>query len=523
METAQPIDNQYTQPKEKLSHQKRNRSRKINPATFWVSLATILVILPLTFASTVIVYFQINQLNLPGVFVYDKPFGLINFQETSAQIDEEWNINRGINLTSETDPSISYWFSPAELGLWVDPQSTADAAYAAGRGAQPFRDILSSIQGEPYIVHPVLYFDQSIAKETLSKLEEELAIHAQEAQVLYQDGQWIAIAGSEGRVIDIENTIDHLYQNAFDILLTGKASLSISYPQPDVVDLSPVLENIDQVISQEMNLTAYDPIEDEFFHWSVPLETKRTWVGINSENYNVSLNINKTDAESLISAWEGELGEVRSFKDADLKGIIQGWKEGKLSQLIVAHEPTTYLVNPGESLWAISLKLGMPMYHIMNANEGLTMTNVASGMELDIPSKDILLPLPVVPNKRIVVDISEQRMTVYENGEVRNTYIISTGVSDSPTMPGVFQVQTHELNAYASNWDLYMPHFMGIYEAWPGFMNGIHGLPLLSGGGRLWASSLGSPASYGCIILDLAAAEDLYNWADPGVVVEIIR
>jgi lipoprotein-anchoring transpeptidase ErfK/SrfK len=68
-----------------------------------------------------------------------------------------------------------------------------------------------------------------------------------------------------------------------------------------------------------------------------------------------------------------------------------------------------------------------------------------------------------------------------------------------------------------------MPHFMGIYEAWPGFMNGIHGLPLLSSGQRLWASSLGSPASYGCIILDLAAAEDLYYWADPGVVVEIVK
>jgi lipoprotein-anchoring transpeptidase ErfK/SrfK len=163
------------------------------------------------------------------------------------------------------------------------------------------------------------------------------------------------------------------------------------------------------------------------------------------------------------------------------------------------------------------------MYHIMEANEGLTTNNVSAGMILNIPSKDILLPLPVIPNKRILVDISEQRMTVYENGKVRNSYVVSTGVSNSPTMPGIFQVQSHEINAYASNWDLYMPHFMGIYEAWPGFMNGIHGLPLLSSGQRLWASSLGSPASYGCIILDLAAAEDLYYWADPGVVVEIVK
>jgi len=85
----------------------------------------------------------------------------------------------------------------------------------------------------------------------------------------------------------------------------------------------------------------------------------------------------------------------------------------------------------------------------------------------------------------------------------------------------VFQVQTHERKAYASVWDLTMPHFLGIYEAWPGFMNGIHGLPTLSNGTRLWENILGKPASYGCIILDLKTAEWLYKWAEDGVIVEI--
>ena len=203
--------------------------------------------------------------------------------------------------------------------------------------------------------------------------------------------------------------------------------------------------------------------------------------------------------------------------------VIEKWEKGETLFTTIHHAPTTYVVEPGESLWMISLKSGIPMWLIMDANEGLTAQNISSGMTLVLPSKNDLLPLPVIPNKRIVVDISEQTMTVFENGQIRNTHIISTGMSDSPTMPGIFQIQSHHINAYASNWDLYMPHFMGIYEAWPGFMNGIHGLPILSSGQRLWASALGRPASYGCIILDLTAAEDLYYWADPGVVVEITR
>ncbi len=523
MENAQSIQNKLNQQRGKSRLIQQLHFNRINALTFLVSLGVLLVILPIVFASTVMIYFQTNHLNLPGVFVYDKPVGLMSYQDTTNQIDAIWNKNRRINLFSETDPAISYWFSPIELGLWIDPQSTADAAYALGRSAQPFKEILSSIQGEPHIVYPVLYFNEKIAKETLLKIEEELAIQSQNAQVLFKDGQWVAIPGSEGRKIDLNSTIDKLYKNAFDILLTGSASLEVSFPAPKIEDLTPVLDNIEKVVSQELKITAYDPIENESLYFSVPSETKQKWVSVSPEDYTVSIRYDKEDVKSLLQTWQGELGQGRSFQETLPKSIIEGWREGKIRQIIIQHDPTTYQVSPGESLWSISLKLGMPMYHIMEANEGLTQDNISSGMVLDIPSKDILLPLPVVSNKRIVIDISEQRMTVYEDGEIRNNYVVSTGISNSPTMAGIFQIQTHELNAYASNWDLYMPHFMGIYEAWPGFMNGIHGLPLLSSGQRLWASTLGSPASYGCIILDLAAAEDLYNWADPGVVVEIVR
>jgi lipoprotein-anchoring transpeptidase ErfK/SrfK len=67
-----------------------------------------------------------------------------------------------------------------------------------------------------------------------------------------------------------------------------------------------------------------------------------------------------------------------------------------------------------------------------------------------------------------------------------------------------------------------MPHFMGDYEAAPGFMNGIHGLPTRDGYTLVWESSLGvRRSSYGCIILGLEEAAWLFDWAEEGVVVEI--
>ena len=523
MANTQPVEKHRLQSRRIITREHKRHPGRLGPASFWISLVALLIILPLLLCSGIVIYFQVNQLNLPGIIVYDKPVGMMKYQETSDWIDVAWNKNRRINLVSDNEPEISYWLSPAELGLWVDPQSTADAAYAIGRSQQPFKDILASIQGKPQVVFPVLYFDETIARETLTTIAETLDIAPHDAQILYEDGQWLALESSKGQKLDIDSTIQDLFQKAFNILLTGTHKLVIEPQSPAIIDLTHVLEEIERVTSQDLSLTAYDPIMDETFTWSVPIETKRAWVSVNPRDYTVRLVYEQETVSDLLNTWGKDLGEGRSFQNAQPENIIEGWQEGLTTQLMVKHKPTTYTVNPGESLWSISLKLGMPMYHIMEANQGLTTNNLKTGMVLNIPSKNILLPLPVVQNKRIVIDISEQRMTVYENGQVRNSYIVSTGVSDSPTMAGTFQVQTHELNAYASNWDLYMPHFMGIYEAWPGFMNGIHGLPLLSNGQRLWASTLGSPASYGCIILDLPAAEDLYTWADPGVVVEIIR
>jgi LysM repeat protein len=523
MASLQSIEKYSTNTNRGINRAEKKHRGWFGSPSLWVSLGALLLLLPVLVCSGVIIYFQVQQLNLPGVFVYDQPVGMMSIQETSDWIDLTWNKNRRINLISNADPEISFWVSPTELGLWVDPQGTADAAYAVGRSKAPLKDVRTSIQGEPEVIFPVLYFDETIARETLEKFAKSIDIAPRDAQIEYKDGQWLAHESAEGRKLDIDRTLNSLVDDAFNILLTGTHHLELKPQSPAVFDLSPVVDEIEAVISQDLSLTAYDPILDESFKWSVPEEIKRNWVSVKPEDYAVSIAYNQDKVKDLIKTWEIDLGEGRSFEGFQLENVIKSWQEGQTPHLMLRHNPTSYTVSPGESLWSISLKLGMPMYHIMAANEGLTTNNINSGMVLDIPSKNILLPLPVVENKRIVVDISEQRMTVYENGEIRNTYIVSTGVSNSPTMAGIFQVQSHELNAYASNWDLYMPHFMGIYEAWPGFMNGIHGLPLLSSGQRLWASTLGSPASYGCIILDLAAAEDLYTWAEAGVVVEIIR
>jgi lipoprotein-anchoring transpeptidase ErfK/SrfK len=154
-------------------------------------------------------------------------------------------------------------------------------------------------------------------------------------------------------------------------------------------------------------------------------------------------------------------------------------------------------------------------------------TEVTSAMMMEIVSPELASNVnpgqaPVISyngSKYILVDISEQHMYVYESDALVYSFVASTGIGNS-TRVGTFQVQTKLPNAYASTWNLWMPSWLGIYYS-HGLENGIHALPILSNGATLWAGFLGSPVSYGCVVLGTYEAQVLYDWSDMGTPVEI--
>ncbi len=121
--------------------------------------------------------------------------------------------------------------------------------------------------------------------------------------------------------------------------------------------------------------------------------------------------------------------------------------------------------------------------------------------------------------KYVLVDISEQHMYAYEGDTLVFSFVASTGMNNA-TAPGVYSVLNKIPSAYGSTWDIWMPYWLGIY--WVGnLQNGIHALPIMPNGGILWDGYLGTPISYGCVVLSTYNASLLYNWVDIGTPVEI--
>ena len=121
--------------------------------------------------------------------------------------------------------------------------------------------------------------------------------------------------------------------------------------------------------------------------------------------------------------------------------------------------------------------------------------------------------------KSILVSISQQHLTAYENGQVVYSFIASTGMRNS-TKIGTFSVLDKIPNAYGATWNIWMPNWLGIYYV-GSLEDGIHALPILSNGDRLWSGYLGTPISFGCVVLGINDSLQLYNWVDVGTPVVI--
>ena len=128
-------------------------------------------------------------------------------------------------------------------------------------------------------------------------------------------------------------------------------------------------------------------------------------------------------------------------------------------------------------------------------------------------------PSGLVGPKRIEVDVSEQRMYVWQGDTLVWNFTTSTGLPGYGTRRGTFAVQSKVPKAWSTAWQLWMPNWLGIYWA-GGSENGIHALPIINGQ-RLWGGYLGSPISYGCVVLGIDDAAALYDWADMGTPVVI--
>lgn len=502
----------------------RQNSRR--PRIVWVLVALVaLLAVPLVVLGGAFIVFRASDTISPGVVVGDVPLGGMSVDLAVEQLDIAWNRELLITAVDASDAGRIWLVRPAEFGLAIDAPRSAELAHQIGRRGGLFaglREMLTAFSSG-WRLSPTVAFDPDQARIGLTAWAGVAAIEPQDAQLGVLAGEVRSSPAIWGRELDIETSFGLLSADPDSVLLTyGFVPLVTSEVEPQIREVAGAAAEAEQLLTRGARLQAYDPVTDEWLEWTVGREQISNWLKVSIRGSALGLELDREQVAGYVEQLAGSLGDERSI-DVELatRALISSLEGERPEPVQLRYRPRYYVAQPGDTLVSISFKVGLPYWKWLEENPQVSARGLEPGESLTIPPRDAMLELPIIREKRIVISISEQRMWLYQDGELLQEHIVSTGIASSPTMPGVFQVKSHYENAYASNWDLYMPHFLGIYHATPNLLNGIHGLPLLSNGVRLWANVLGSPASYGCVILDLEAAEHLFQWAEDGVVVEI--
>ena len=488
---------------------------------------------------------------LAGTQALGRDLGGMTPGEAAALLQADWQAHNIVLDAGEQ----SWTLAPAQIGAVLDAEATAARAYQQGRVELSPETLLPLATPEtllplarrllatagllanteaPTSVQPDWRFDRAAAAETLHTLAGQLEIIPQDAGVGIVDSQIRTTPPVTGRAVDIAAMLATLERQPWETLFAGgsPASVRFSLPVvtrlPAITDVSGIVREVEPLLAAPITLRLSDPIRDERTTWTATPTDMSQWLafqvtGTGAEK-SISWSVDEAGIAAYIAAQNNSFGDER-YVDPNIAvpALAEAFKarQPEISQRVY-HGEREHIVKSGETLSSIAFDYGMPYPWLLKSNPGIG-DNLFVGDAIKIPSVDGLLPLPVVENKRIKISLKDQKMQAYEDGKLKWDWVASTGIASSPTSPGVFQIQTHEPMAYAANWDLYMPSFMGIYRPVPdqAFMNGFHGFPSRDQKQILWQRNLGKPITYGCILLDSKNAKLLYDWAEEGVVVEI--
>jgi lipoprotein-anchoring transpeptidase ErfK/SrfK len=103
------------------------------------------------------------------------------------------------------------------------------------------------------------------------------------------------------------------------------------------------------------------------------------------------------------------------------------------------------------------------------------------------------------------VDLSEQRVVAYEGVKPVRAFIVSTGLSATPTVQGTFRIRMKVRSQTMSGENYYLPNVEWVQYFYAEYS--FHG--------TYWHHNFGHPMSHGCINMTNADAQWLFAWAGP--------
>jgi Uncharacterized vancomycin resistance protein len=216
-------------------------------SAFGLGLAVVLILLILWIGANSI--FFINRI-FPGVTLNGTALGGMTEEEATQAISAGYSFPQTGHILLQSNDQ-SWMVSPAQLGVYVNAQATAEEAIKIGR-SNPFVILQAEFFG--YTVSPTFIFDQSIALQYLEGLSASIDQPVKEASLSIQGADVNVVQGQPGRAIDLAASLAALSKQ-IQKMQDGAVQLAITEVQPKVLDVSQQGDQVKAILSQPLTLT----------------------------------------------------------------------------------------------------------------------------------------------------------------------------------------------------------------------------------------------------------------------------
>ena len=240
----------------------------------------------------------------------------------------------------------------------------------------------------------------------------------------------------------------------------------------------------------------------------VPPETLAAWLPVTTETNTVSPAVESgvekpapvadKSPEAVVKNFTSQADTI-VFKEAPVQ-VNTPTEETIIPNVVVPDAPA---IQSGE----MSVAAVEPPVSSVNINLIGPVEDTLNGPRLFVAvDESRFVHQPATPNEKwIEVNVTEQRVTAWEGNVPVMSFITSTGLPDTPTVLGEFNIYW-KLEATLMTGPGYslpdVPYTMYFYAGYA-----LHGV--------YWDDNFRQPMSHGCLNLSIDNSKELFEWADP--------
>ncbi len=456
----------------------------------------------------------------PGIVIGAVEVGNLTPAEAASRVQRRYEAQNLVTFQFGEEK----WFAPwREIGIRVKASEAAQQAFNIGRAGRPDQRWADWRNRQSVAV--AFTFDTQAARGFLQSYKADVYIPPRDARVEIDAARGLAVAApaAPGRELDVDATLRNVFARAMT-----------QQPAPVITrEIAPAIDDVSGAVNQ-LNDWLQRPFaihlwwEGGWTTRTVAPTERVSWVRAERDAGQWVARWDANGVRGFVAGLQAELGEraeLRVDEAAEMARTAFQRREPGLWLIALSREHR-HIIQPQDTFEGLGDRFGIPVARLLSANPGIWQAGFSAGQSITIPHQGIMMPLPITPTnlKRIEVDLTTQTLWAYDGATLALSATISSGIPKWRTLTGVFQVLEHVDEAYNRLARIKMPNWLSIYDIGePGesLTNGIHALPVLGGGRRLWAGYLGTPVSFGCVVLGIEDSDFIYRWAEPGTPVLI--